>query len=596
MPKKTNKRMYLTTLTAKTLLILATVGIISSSQPLTSMAQHGYSPVDVANTVGDITLDSLLLKVSFRNALAAGEFGSDHFTDPDGMRALYEEKGNMPFWLGESFSHPRIEALLNVFQDSWKHGLNPEHYHATEIRRLLRHPLQDEQAKLELLVSDAVIRYGEDMTGMRIDPEAIRQNPDYWRKPMRGYDVLEKVVDAEDPAAALESLTPKGRLYASLQDELETLVTKTTDYDYLLPIEVNSNYFKPGQNSPAIPKLRERLGLQYDPSYGPETKYDDPLAAEVMKFQAEHGLEPDGILGPNTMALINRTHKDMIEQVIANLERLRWLDQDRPDRYVLVNIPSATVWGVEHGQVKLEMPVVVGMSYRPTKSFKTEITGVRFNPTWTVPLRLKWEDILPKVKEDVSYLDDKGIELFKGYGKNAISLDPHAINWDKMTWQELAKIRMVQVPGDHNALGRIRVLMPNPYNIYMHDTNHKEYFARTARNYSSGCIRLSRPKDMARFIMRAKNDWSDSKMNEYLADNITHDIEVDEKMPVYILYQTMWLDNEGKLVFGHDVYKQDRKLIKALANIDGYYIPPVPSALLAKADHPEDRDSLASSR
>jgi murein L,D-transpeptidase YcbB/YkuD len=582
--------MILSALTAKALLVVAAAGIISSSQPVASMASRDYLP---PSTFGEVTLDSLLLRVSFSNALEAGAFEDTIFSDAPGMREFYKNHGNMPFWLGDTFHHPRIEAILPVLKASWKHGLNPHQYHVDEIQRLLRHPVQSEQAHLELLVSDAVVRFGEDLTGMRIEPKAIKQKSKYWREKMRGFEILEYVVSASDPGMALEEFAPQGKLYKKLVAELVRLSEEPVKYDHILPINLGSNYFKPGDYHKDIIKLRLRMGVKYDPVMGAESKYDDQLAAEIMKFQKQHGVEPDGILGPKTMALVNRTRADRMEQIIANLERLRWLEQDRPDRYVLVNIPSATVWGVENGVVKLEMPVVVGMSYRPTKSFKAEISGVRFNPTWTIPHSLKYQDILPKVRKDIGYLEEKGIQLFKGYGRNAISLDPYAIDWDNMTWGEIGKIRMVQEPGDHNALGRVRVLMDNPYNIYMHDTNHKEFFSRNERNLSSGCIRLSDPIAMANFILNVNEDWSEKNIDELLSHTDTIEIDAVRTMPVYILYQTTWLDNKGELVFGHDIYKQDKKLIKALASIDGIFIPDQADTLVASA---QSDPNLAPSR
>jgi murein L,D-transpeptidase YcbB/YkuD len=155
-----------------------------------------------------------------------------------------------------------------------------------------------------------------------------------------------------------------------------------------------------------------------------------------------------------------------------------------------------------------------------------------------------------------------------------VTLDPHQIDWSTMTRTEMNNIRMVQAPGDHNALGQVRVLMPNDYDIYMHDTNHKEFFDRTQRTYSSGCIRLSEPKKVAEFVMHKNKRWTDKKLAYYIDRGKLADVPVDEPFPVFILYQTVWLNDDGKLVFGSDIYGEDKRLVAALAKSKGYYLPP----------------------
>jgi murein L,D-transpeptidase YcbB/YkuD len=193
-------------------------------------------------------------------------------------------------------------------------------------------------------------------------------------------------------------------------------------------------------------------------------------------------------------------------------------------------------------------------------------------------------DFLPKLKEDPSYLTNKRIEVIKGYGRNAETLDPESIDWNDVGWREMGELRFVQSPGDHNALGKVRVLMPNQYNIYMHDTNHPEYFERGQRTYSSGCIRLSEPEELARFVMKGASNWSEEIFEEILASGETEDIKISQPFPVYIIYQSVWLDQNGQVVFGPDVYKRDKELVDILASIDGYQLPESAGLRYANAD------------
>jgi murein L,D-transpeptidase YcbB/YkuD len=292
-----------------------------------------------------------------------------------------------------------------------------------------------------------------------------------------------------------------------------------------------------------------------------------------MRFQRDNGLESDAIIGSTTLQMLNQTNQKRIMQLIANMERLRWVPEEKPKRFVIVNIPSATLWAIDNGHVRFEMPVIVGSPARPTSSFITQIEGVRFNPDWTIPSTIKRFDIVPKIQAEPDYLQNKGIEIIKGYGAAARTLDPASIDWATISAAELNSLRMVQIPGEHNPLGRIRILMPNKYNIYLHDTNHPEYFEKAARAVSSGCIRLYDPEKMASFIMEGRSGWSKGDMQSVLATLETMDIEIERSVPVYVLYYTAWLDENGKIVYGPDIYKQDQKLLKILSKLDALYIP-----------------------
>ena len=198
---------------------------------------------------------------------------------------------------------------------------------------------------------------------------------------------------------------------------------------------------------------------------------------------------------------------------------------------------------------------------------------MRLNPTWTVPPTIKKEDILPKLKEDGGYLDSKGMELVYGHGSDALTLDPTAIDWNSVTEDELKTLRMVQVPGAHNPLGDYRVLMPNSYNIYLHDTNERHYFDTPGRAISSGCVRMKRPREMADFILREKRGWTPEKTQKVLDKGELSDLYVQNVIPVYIVYYTAWVDEGNGVVFGNDLYGYDEEIIKMLTNLDEIFIP-----------------------
>ncbi len=550
-----------------TALTLAAAGILVASSPVFAQSfGAGWSTLDVSP--GKI----LLLDVSLNNSLIAGQIGDVTFEEPAAMRAFYSNRSGRSFWHGPEGLNGRAHALLSVLEDSWTHGLNPEHYHVSEIERLIGHPLAAQKARLELLMTDALVRYARDLSGMRIDPATIRQKAEYWTQPDSGFEILQAAGLSSDFESFLDGLAPQGRFYHRLREELVSLVNEPDgNYDHVLPLQVSRDYIFPGEREQVMPDLRVRLGLSEkgeDPFL-----FDDALSGAVMKFQRVNNLEPDGIIGPKTLDLLNQSRAQKIQQVIANLERLRWQDREMPSRYIVVNTASQMLWAIENGRVRHEMKVVVGKPWRKTKEFKAEITGIRLNPDWTVPPSIKRYDIWPQVKKDPQYLTEKGIEIFHGYGRNRVSLDPLSIDWHNLSLRELHDIRMIQFPGEHNPLGQVRVLMQNPYNIYLHDTNHRELFSKAERALSSGCIRMEHPEKIARFVLEKNGDWGNDRIKSTIAKGALIDIEAAENMPVYILYQSIWPDSRGNLVFGADIYGHDKKLIEVLAAENGFYVP-----------------------
>ncbi len=521
---------------------------------------------------GEVKSASLLNETGIAAALKKGRLGKLRFYDAPGMRAFYEARGYEPLWLTSSTRiKSDVDDVIKLMQESWKHGLNPENYHVNELWKLYESDPKMTRFDLELTLSDAVIRYGRDLTGMRIDPGRIKQKSRYWQQPALGVDILHYIAKTRNGKRALKRLTPSGELYRALQEELEDLV-KTPDGD-VQKVRLYRGALRPGNSHRAVRDVRLRLGFDPVAAEQDEYLYDDALYEAVLQFQKSHGLYPDGIIGPQTVQIMNMTRQDKINQIIANLERMRWVEQKKPKKYVLVNVPSARLWAVENGRTRLEMPVIVGTKKRETISFRTEITGIRFNPNWTVPPTIKREDYLPKLQEDPHYLTRRGIEMVSGYGRKAQTIDPETIDWNEISWEEMKGIRMIQAPGRSNPLGRMRIIMPNPYNIYLHDTNNKKLFSRANRTLSSGCIRVSEPEKLIMFLMKGQQSWDEEAMEAVFATGRLQELSVPDPVPVYILYQTVWLDERGDVVFGPDVYGRDRKLIQILKSKNSIHIP-----------------------
>lgn len=502
------------------------------------------------------------------DALTEGSVAGVKFRDVVGMREFYEANGFAPLWLNRNGSpNNDAKAVLGSLETAWTHGLNPLTYHVNKLRPVIEEGKVMNSHDLELILSDAVIRYGRDLTGMRVTPASVGQTQYYWQPSMKGVDILSWAAKNKGGVqSSLDRLAPQGQLYKKLREALvATLAAPEEKPRAAVRID---GLLRPGSHHAAIPSIREHLGVKTVPPQGRDY-YDDALARRVMEFQSEHGFAPDGIIGPSTQKILNQSRTAKITQLVANLERQRWMDRTKPDKYVMVNIPSATLWAVEKGRTPLQMKVIVGKENRPTNSFKTTITGVRFNPTWTVPPTIKREDYLPKLVEDPEYLTKRGIEIrYDGQ-----TVDPATVDWSQVPWEEARNLTMVQQSGPTNPLGRIRILMPNNYNIYLHDTNDRTAFSRNARTLSSGCIRVEKPEELANFILAENENWSTAAMQAEFDKAKMRDIRAANPIPVYLVYNTIWEMDGGKLIYGYDLYSLDDQLMGAIGAINGFKPP-----------------------
>lgn len=478
------------------------------------------------------------------------------------LNAYYEETGFAPLWLkdsGRAFNSAALD-LISVLQGVDKEGLLPADYHTVYLGQLITEP-SEISSDAELVLTDAFLFLAQHILAGKVDPETLTNE---WKPAKEVVDaraLLTKVASNVPIADIVQSLRPRQPRYARLVKTLAWLNSaQAPDWE---PLAL-SPAIKKGMADTRLAPIAERLRFWGDLSESESeetfTHYEGELMEAVTRFQRRHGLEPDGVVGKNTLLALNVSPVQRANDVVVNLERWRWLDQNMGDYFIVVNIANFDLRVYKSNELVMQKPVIVGRNYRKTPVFSDKIRFLVFNPTWTVPQKLAVQDKLPEIKKDISYLEKYGFTLY-ALGENTV-VNPADVEWDKL--HKRFPYRMVQAPGPLNALGQVKFMFPNAYDVYLHDTPSRELFSKTERAFSSGCIRVSDPIELASKLLEP-NGMGIDQINEVLSSAKTTTVNLKTPVPVHIEYWTAWVDSSGKLQFRNDIYERDKPLFSALS-------------------------------
>jgi murein L,D-transpeptidase YcbB/YkuD len=319
-----------------------------------------------------------------------------------------------------------------------------------------------------------------------------------------------------------------------------------------------------GQALPGVARLRRRLQATGDltSNVSSTATFDRETMEALRRFQRRHGLAADGKPGAFSRAAMNVPVERRIATLALNLERLRWVPDHFADR-VVVNAAAFRLRAIRGNKVRLTSAVIVGACHQPTPQFATWMTGVQFNPYWNVPASIAAREILPRLRRDPGYLKRQGMTVLTAKGT---PVDPRTIDWKKLKHMPY---RLRQRPGPGNALGRIRILMPNPHNVYLHDTSSPKLFGRRRRAFSHGCIRVARPAELAAFLLHGQAGWDLAAVRRAAAARPQRQVLMDRPIPVFIAYYTAWVADDGAVQFREDLYRRDGRLAAALRRAKG---------------------------
>jgi murein L,D-transpeptidase YcbB/YkuD len=476
------------------------------------------------------------------------------------ITALYENNGFQPLW-----SRPgQANALLVAIRDAWREGLNPDDYHYQILSRILESPDTSpvDDVGRELLLSDAFFRLAYHYRFGRVDPEKLFIDWNF----ERGLDdlspqaLLNQAIEEDRVVETLQDLLPDGPYYRGLRNALATYRDMQTHGGWQqLP---EGPLLKPGMSHPQIAMLRQRLAAEGygETDSGPADTMDPALEAVLVDFQKRHGIDEDGRLGPATREALNTPIRQRIDQIRVNMERLRWVSHSLPEDFLLVDIAGYRVLLFEDYRLIWSSRAVVGRPYRKTPVFRAMMTYLVLNPSWTVPPTILRQDILPKLRQGTAVLQEKHLAIIDNNGRQ---VDPDSLDLAKLSAGAFP-YQLRQPPGPANALGRIKFMFPNRYLVYLHDTPTKSLFDKTQRAFSSGCIRIDKPLELAEILLARNPGWTPQRLQAEIATQRTKTVTLHRPIPILIMYFTAESGEDGQIRFRPDLYDRDAQVLEAL--------------------------------
>lgn len=514
-------------------------------------------------------------------------------------KKFYRERDFRLGWFRNHELVPQAKTLLGVINKAADEGLDPKEYKTKDFNTLFANleAAQSDSTKrntlekeIDVALSGTYFNYASDFYRGTVDPRAVKSiDWNVKRNKVKLHKALMTILKERESTYGYYDFEP-------LHPEYDRLKKALADYRVIQrnggwPVLPAGTRLVPGASSPAVAALRTRLlGPDAAPAATPAPtpsatpvqpvsnktgapaatpaapKYDAALVAAVKEFQVDNALKPDGIVAGETLRLLNIPVSQRIDQIIVNMERWRWIPKKFEPSYLLVNIPDYTLHVVEEGKEAFTMRVIVGKALNATPVFSDKMEFVVLAPYWNVPYSIIDKELRSKLAANPQgTLDRLDMEVVKGWGAKATPVDPGSIDWANLT-QKTWKYTLRRRPGPKNDLGDVKFIFPNSNDIYLHDTPHDELFSQNKRGFSHGCVRVAEPIKLAEYLLRDKPGWDRTAILDTIAGRREKYITLPEKLPVYLVYFTTWVDEAGKVHFRDDIYGHDKALAKEYFN------------------------------
>ncbi|MEM1075255.1 MAG: L,D-transpeptidase family protein [Pseudomonadota bacterium] len=474
------------------------------------------------------------------------------------IASFYRDTKYEPIWTGENDKERRIE-LFRALESAGLHGLPVARYDVARLKADLASVRSPRDAgRMEVAITRVFLQYARDIQSgalapSEIDPLIVRDVT--YREPnshLMG-------ITSENPRAFLRTLPPSTAEYNALMKQKLVLARLIAKGGW--GQTVRAQKLEPGDSGAAVVALRDRLVRMGYLKRSARNSYDEKMRSAVIRFQADHGLEQDGIVGDGTLAEINTSAEARLHSIVVAMERERWLNIDRGQRHIEVNLTDFTAKIIDKGKITFQTRSVVGAkdTKRQSPEFSDVMEHMVINPTWFVPRSIATKEYLPKLKQNPGAV---GHLLITDRNGRAVKRD--SVDFEQYTARSFP-YAMRQPPGKSNALGLVKFMFPNKYNIYLHDTPAKKLFAREIRAYSHGCIRLADPFDFAYALLAVQSDDPEGFFQSKLAPGKEVQVDLENHVPVHIIYRTARIDSKGRVQYRRDVYGRDARIWEALS-------------------------------
>jgi murein L,D-transpeptidase YcbB/YkuD len=490
------------------------------------------------------------------------------------VRVFYRDRGWRLGWFKNGELVPQANRFLEVISHAKEEGLDPLDYRVKDFEQMFKDyastkdqaTRENLQKEVDVALTASYFNYGSDFYRGLINP---RKNENISWKVKKNKIKLNKAL--QTILKERESKYPYYE-FEPLHEEYNKLKTSLKKYRGLLekgswPQIGEVKKLKLGDNSPEVANIRKRLLMEYEPAKAnilpakADTVFDTNLDLLVKKYQELNGLKKDGIVGGETLKQMNVPLEDRIDQLIINMERWRWIPKKFEDKYIFVNIPEYTMHVVEKKKDVFTMRVIVGKTLNSTPIFSDKLEYVVFSPFWNVPNNIVEKEIKPNMLRNPNFLASQDMEILSGHGKNVHEVSPSSIDWKNVTAKNF-KLLIRQRPGPKNSLGLVKFLFPNEFNVYLHDTPFDKLFSQDQRGFSHGCVRLEEPAKLASYLLQRQKEWTPEKIEDAMHSKEQQWVVLKEKVPVYIVYFTSWVDENGDVHFMNDLYGHDEDLKK----------------------------------
>jgi len=471
---------------------------------------------------------------------------------------FFEARNFAPAWPDTG-----VDQIVRAIRDVEQDGLTPGDYHLAAIESLRAAPAgaPGRDVDLQILLTDAVAAVVDHVRYGKVRPVTLdrRWNVD----PRAGAALLETlladVAAAPSAAAALDKLKPAHFIYRGLKQALAQQRALAAGGGW--PLIPPGAALKPGATNPRVASVRQRLAATADlASAAGADVYDDALVVAVKRFQERHRLTADGAIGKATLDALNVTAATRVAQIRVNLERARWVVGGVSDTFVLVNLPAFKVYLIRGGKNVWETRAQVGKAGRQTPAFRADMRYLVFNPDWTVPPTIAAQDVLGAMRKGQNAVAKKKLIILDRQGR---VVSPDSIDWPAATPRTFP-YTLRQPPGPANALGRVKFIFPNEHSIFLHDTPSLALFTADERTFSSGCIRVQNPLDLAGVLLEGQDDWTSARIQQVVDSGKTQTVFLRQPLPVLIVYWTVSVGASGELRYARDVYNLDSVVLRAL--------------------------------